>query len=126
VPRRTLYRAMMVTIACVVLLRMSPAVAGAWMERMNGTIGTMQSVSQPVVNKAPRDGGGQEARGEQGMSVPLFISGVILGVLLGLLRRFRVLLGWQCRKRRRHDIDRLTEQFQALFREIDQGKNQRP
>jgi hypothetical protein len=106
---------------------MSPAVAGAWMERMNGTIGTRQSVSPSVVNKAPRDGGGQEARGEQGMPVPLFIiSGVILGVLLGLLRRFRILQGWQCRQRRRHDIDRLTDQFQALFREIDQGKNHRP
>jgi hypothetical protein len=97
------------------------------MERMNGTIGTMQSVSQPVANKAPRDEGGQEARGEQGMSVPLLIiSGVILGVLLGLLRRFRILHGWQYRRRRQHDIDQLTEQFQALFREIDQRKNQRP
>ena len=51
----------------------------------------------------------------------LFLSGVIVSILLGLLLGSRVLQGWQGRQRRQRDIDRLTEEFQALFRKIDQG-----
>jgi hypothetical protein len=125
-PRRTPYRAMMVIIACVMLLSLSPATAGAWMPQTIGAIATTKPVSRTVVSEAPGDRGGNEVRGEYGMSVPLFISGVMLGVLLGLLLRYRVLPGWQCRKRKQHDIDRLTDQCQALSRESNQGKNQRP
>src|SRR2546427_336169 len=109
---------MMVAIACVVLLSMSPAPAGA-MPPMTGTIGTSTSVkpiSRTAIIEAPRDGDGREGRETQGSSVPFFMSGVIVGVLLGLLGS-RVLQRWQGRQRRQCDIDRLTEQFQALFRE---------
>ena len=48
-PRRTLDRAMLSTVTCAVLLSMAPANAGVWMERMIGTIGSMQPVSRAVV-----------------------------------------------------------------------------
>jgi hypothetical protein len=50
------------------------------------------------------------------------IHGVILGVLLGVLLGYGVAQRWQLRARRTHDIDRLIEQFQALFRQMDQEK----
>jgi hypothetical protein len=34
--------------------------------------------------------------------------------------------GWQLHTRRKRDIDRLIAQFHALFRQIDQEKQQRP
>lgn len=125
-PHWTLYRAMLVTITCVVLLSISLAMAGGGRERITGTIGTYSPVSRTVVIEAPRDGDGREVREAQGISLLRFISGVIVGLLLGLLLGYRVLQGWQFRKRSRCDIDQLTEQFQALFREIDQGKNPYP
>jgi len=51
---------------------------------------------------------------------------VILGVLLGVLLGYGVVQEWQLRVRRKRDIDRLIEQFQALFRQINQEKQQRP
>jgi len=115
-PHRTRYSAMMVTITYAALLSMSPTTAGAWKERMTGTIGSFSPTSRTAVIEAPRDGGGREVRGGQGMSISLCISGVILGVLLGLLG-YRVLQEWQGHKERQRAIDRITEQFQALFRE---------
>jgi hypothetical protein len=56
------------------------------------------------------------------MSIPLFLIGVSVGGILGLLS-YRVLQGRRARLERQRDIDRLTEQFQALFRESDPGKN---
>jgi hypothetical protein len=121
---RMLYKAIRVAIACVVLLSMSPATAGA-MPPMTGTSTAVKPTSRTAIIEAYRDGDGREGKETQGSSVPLFISGVIVGLLLGLLGS-RVLPGWQGRQRRQRDIDRLTEQFQTLFREIDQGKNQYP
>jgi hypothetical protein len=123
-PRRMLYRAMLVTIACAVLLSMAPGTAGAWGERMTGTIGSWNSGSRPVVSEALRNGGARAVSGAQDMFIPLFISAMILGLSLGLLLGYRVLRRWQGRQERQRDIDRLIEQFQALFREIDQGKKQ--
>jgi hypothetical protein len=68
---------------------------------------------------------GREVRETRDMSILLFISGVILGLSLGLLG-YRVLKGWRGRQERQRNIDQLTEQFQALFREIDSGKNPYP
>jgi hypothetical protein len=96
---------------------MSPALAGAI-----GTSTTVKPVSRTTVIDVPRDGEDREGRERQGMSIPLVIIVVILGGLLGLLG-YRVLQGWRARQERRRDIDRLTEQFQALFRESDPGKN---
>jgi hypothetical protein len=90
---------------------MSPALASAI-----GTTTTVKPRSQTVVIEAPRDGEGRERIEMQGMSIPLFMSGMILGGLLGFLG-YRVLRGWQGRQARQRDINRLTEQFQALFRE---------
>ena len=116
-PYWTLHRAMIITLFCAVLLSMSPAMAGAI-----GTAMIVQPVSRTAVVEAPRDGEGREGKETQGMTMPLFISGVILGGLLGLLS-YRVLQRWRSRQERQRDIDQLTEQFQALFRENDQGKN---
>ena len=60
------------------------------------------------------------------MFIQPVIHGVILGVLLGVLLGYSVARGWQLRARRTRDIDRLVEQFQALFRQIAQEKQQRP
>jgi hypothetical protein len=66
-------------------------------------------------------------RGEEDrvMTIQLFISGVVLGFLLGILY-CRVTERQQYRVGRKGDIDRLIEQFQTLFRQIDREKQQRP
>jgi hypothetical protein len=56
------------------------------------------------------------------MSIRLCILGVFVGGLLGVLG-YRALQGRRARQERQRDIDRLTEQFQTLFRESDPGKN---
>jgi hypothetical protein len=75
-PRRTLSRAMMVIIACVVLLSASPATTGAWIEGVIGSMTTIKPVSRTVVVEGHKDGDRKEVKGEQNMSVPLFLSGV--------------------------------------------------
>jgi hypothetical protein len=112
-----LHRAMIITFLCAVLLSKSPALADAI-----GTSTTVQPVSRTTVIEVPRDGEGREGRETQGMSIPLFLIGVSVGGILGLLG-YRVLQGRRARLERQRDIDRLTEQFQALFRESDPGKN---
>ena len=60
------------------------------------------------------------------MSIQVFISGLILGILLWILVCY-VALQYLNRQRLRctkREIDRLTEQFQELFRQIDQDKQQ--
>jgi len=56
------------------------------------------------------------------MSMQLFLSGVILGLLVGMLLGYCLLHGPQCREGRQREIDRLVEQFQELFRQIDRNK----
>jgi hypothetical protein len=60
------------------------------------------------------------------MAARMFMSGMTLGFLLGVLvcyAWFQWL--WQRRgHRRKRQIDRLTEEFQALFRQIDADKDQ--
>ena len=112
-----LHRAILITFLCAVLLSKSPALADAI-----GTSTTVKPVSWTTVIEVPRDGEGREGRETQGMSIPLFLIGVSVGGILGLLG-YRVLQGQRARLERQRDIDRLTEQFQALFRESDPGKN---
>jgi hypothetical protein len=119
-PRWTLHKAMMMTLFCAALLRMAPATADAI-----GTTTTVKPLSRTAVIEVPRDSAGREGSETQGMPILLFISGVALGLGLGLLGS-RVLKGWQGRQERQRAIDRLTAQFQALFREIDAGKNPYP
>ncbi|ETX00208.1 MAG: hypothetical protein ETSY1_12065 [Candidatus Entotheonella factor] len=60
------------------------------------------------------------------MYVQNFISGLILGLLLGVLFCY-VALRFLSRQRvqgRQQEIDRLTDDFQELFRQIDSDKNQ--
>ena len=55
-----------------------------------------------------------------------FMSGLILGLLLGVLCCY-VALRFLSRQRlqgRKQEIDRLTDDFQQLFRQIDSDKNQ--
>ena len=113
----TLHRAMMITLLCAVLLGMAPATAASI-----GTATTVQPTSRTAGIAVPEDGEGREGRETQGLSIPLLMSGVILGGLLGLLS-YRALQGWRRHQERQRDIDRLTAQFQALFRESDRGKN---
>jgi hypothetical protein len=117
-PHWTRHRAMMLPRLCAVLLSMAPATAGAI-----GTATTVKPTSRTAVIEVPRDGEGREGRETQGMSLPLFMSGVILGLPLGLLLSYRMLRRRQGRQERQRSIDRLTEQFQALFRESAQRKN---
>ena len=124
--RRTISRALIVTIVCVVLQSLSLATVGAWMPPTNGTTAPVTPGSRAAALEVPKGGGGREVRESQGMAIEIFISGMILGLFLGLLLGSRVLSDllhrWQSRKEKQYDIDRLTEQFQALFRAIDQGK----
>jgi hypothetical protein len=62
------------------------------------------------------------------MSTQMFMSGLILGLLLGVLLCY-VTLRFLSRQRlydRRREVDRLTEEFQELFRQIDRDKNDSP
>ena len=62
------------------------------------------------------------------MSTQMFMSGFILGLLLGVLLCY-VSLRFLSRQRlydRRREVDRLTEEFQDLFRQIDRDKNDGP
>jgi hypothetical protein len=102
----------MVTLFGAVLLSLAPVIAGAI-----GTTTTVKPLSRTAVIEVPRDGAGREGRKTQNMSISLFISAVILGLPMGLLLGSRVLRGWRDRQERQRDIDQLTEQFQALFRE---------
>jgi hypothetical protein len=68
----------------------------------------------------------QEGRGAQDMMILIFISGVILGGLPGMLMESRVSQRWPYAGRRTNDIDRLVEQIQALFRQRDQEHHPRP
>jgi hypothetical protein len=117
IPHWTLPRAMIITLFCAVLLSMLPAMASAI-----GAATTVKPTSRTAVIEVPRDGEGREGKETQEISIPFFMSGMILGGLLGLLG-YRVLQRWRSRQERQRDMDRLTEQFQALFRESDQGKN---
>lgn len=57
------------------------------------------------------------------MTIPIFV--ILIG-LLGVLVGPRVLQWWQRAQRSKRDIDRLIEQFQALFRQLDEEKHSRP
>ena len=117
IPHWTLHRAMISALFCAMLFSMAPTLAGAI-----DTSRTVKSISRTTVSEVPRDGEGREGKEMQRMSIPFFMSGVILGGLLGLLG-YCMLPRWRSRQERQRDIDQLTEQFQALFRESDQGKN---
>jgi hypothetical protein len=112
-PHWTLPKAMMIMLFGAVLLGIMPATASAI-----GTTTTVKTLARPAVIEVPRDGEGRAGRERQDMSIPRFISGMILGLPLGLLLGARGLKGWRDHRARQRTIDRLTEQFQALFREI--------
>ena len=116
-PRWTWHKVMMITLLGAVLLGRVPAIAGAI-----GTSTTVKPLSWTAVSEAPRDGEGRAVRETQDRSILLFIGVVVLGLSLGLLG-YRVLQGRRGRQERQREIDQLTGQFQALFREIDSGKN---
>ena len=62
------------------------------------------------------------------MSTQVFMSGLMLGLLVGVLLCY-VALRFLSRQRvqgRQREIDRLTEEFQELFRQIDRDQNQSP
>ncbi len=59
------------------------------------------------------------------MVMPLFVSGLIIGFLVGVFS-CHTLIQWLSRRRvrgRKREVDQLTDQFQELFRKIDQDKN---
>jgi uncharacterized membrane-anchored protein YhcB (DUF1043 family) len=62
------------------------------------------------------------------MSTQIFLSGLMLGVLLGVLICY-VALRFLSRQRlhvRKREVDRLAEDFQELFRQIGRDNNQSP
>jgi uncharacterized protein (DUF2461 family) len=60
------------------------------------------------------------------MALQPLVSGRILGLLLGLLLCYRGIQWWQGHEARRRAMDQLIAHFHALFRQIDQEKQQRP
>ena len=67
--RRTRAGALLGASVCAVLLGIVPAMAGAGMERLRGTMGAFSPASLPVRIQAPRDGGGHAGREAHGMSL---------------------------------------------------------
>jgi hypothetical protein len=61
--------------------------------------------------------------GREGMSIQLFLSGVMLGLLVGMLLGCCLSHRLQHREEKQGEIDRLVMQFQELFRQIDQDKD---
>ena len=64
-------------------------------------------------------------RGLSVMVMPLFVSGLIIGFLIGVFSCY-TLIQWLSRQRvrgKKREVDQLTDQFQKLFRKIDQDKN---
>src|SRR5262249_25773300 len=82
----TLDRAMVTIMACLMLLSVVPATAGAWRPQTTGTMGAMQPRGQTARIETSRDDTERAVRGTQGLSLLFFIS----GILLGLCVRFRV------------------------------------
>jgi hypothetical protein len=70
IPHQIVHRAMMITLACALLLSMAPTMAGAI-----GTTTTVKAVSQTVVTAGSREGGHGEGSETQGRAILLFISG---------------------------------------------------
>src|SRR5215471_1077302 len=101
-PGRALYRAMIITIVCVVLRSLTPATADAI-----GSSAPRPPVPRTVSIETLRDGDERAVRGARDMSVEYFISGMILGTLLGLLFGPRMLSHvqqrWQGRQQRQRD-----------------------
>ena len=62
------------------------------------------------------------------MSTQVFMSGLMLGLLLGVLVCYVALrfLGRQRFHGRKREVDRLAEDFQELFRQIERDKDQSP
>jgi hypothetical protein len=114
------HKVIIITLLCTVLGRMAPAIADSM-----DTTTTGQPPSWTAVSEVPREGAGREGRETQGMSILLFIIGVVSGLGLGLLG-YRAFKGWRGRQERQRDIDQITAQFQALFRESAAGKNPYP
>ncbi len=116
------YSALTVAIVCVVLFRLSPAVAGPGIGRWHGTMGSLSHVSRPVAVDAPKAGKGSGEPSVSAMAF-FFLSGMLLGGGGGFFLG-RVLLPWrEHRQHRQREIDELITQFHALFRERRYGKN---
>jgi hypothetical protein len=87
-PHWGVLKARMIMLCGTVLLSMVPATAGA----IGTTTTTVQPRSQTAVIEVPRDGAGRQVRETQDMPIRAFISGMVLGLSLGLLG-YRVLQG---------------------------------
>ncbi len=72
------YSALTVAIVCVVLFRLSPAVAGPGIGRWHGTMGSLSHVSRPVAVDAPKAGKGSGEPSVSAMAF-FFLSGMLLG-----------------------------------------------
>jgi hypothetical protein len=62
----------------------------------------------------------------QSIFIEIFISAFVLGLFLGVILGYSVLQAWRLRVGRKRAMDRLLKQFQELFRQIDQEKQQHP
>jgi len=102
------YSALTVAIVCVVLFRLSPAVAGPGIGRWHGTMGSLSHVSRPVAVDAPKAGKGSGEPSVSAMAF-FFLSGMLLGGGGGFFLG-RVLLPWrEHRQHRQREIDELVE-----------------
>ena len=122
-PHQMRYSVLTVALACVVLFRITPAVAWPWMERLHGTMWSFSQVVRLGTIDVPKADQGSREHSASAMALLLFLSGMILGVFSGMLLGLVVLPRWQRRQQRQHEIDRLLTQFHALFRERKYGKH---
>ena len=119
---RTWSRALALALACGVLLYCAPAMAGPGIGRWHRTIGSLSQVGRPGAVDAPQAG---KSRGEARAAaiVVCFLSGMLLGVCGGIWLSRVVLPWWQHRQQCQREIDQLTTQFYALFRNKQHGDN---
>jgi hypothetical protein len=100
------YSVLTVALACVVLFRITPAVAWPWMERLHGTMWSFSQVVRLGTIDVPKADQGSREHSASAMALLLFLSGMILGVFSGMLLGLVVLPRWQRRQQRQHEIDR--------------------
>ena len=93
-PHQMRYSVLTVALACVVLFRITPAVAWPWMEQLHGTMWSFSQVVRLGTIDVPKADQGSREHSASAMALLLFLSGMILGVFSGMLLGLVVLPRW--------------------------------
>ena len=97
---------------------------GSWAVGARGPVLGRQGAS--AVSCVEMDRRNREGNAVLNIAIEICIGAFALGMFVGILIGYRMAEGRQLRMGRKGDMDRLIAQFQGLFRQIDQEKQQRP